>query len=113
MLRLIYDSIFIRCSIDNTVKYHAAPSVGAQRFSLEAFKFIADHPFVFVHCHVIVCNGTDPGSKCSKKCPSSGRGRRGVSDHMSGVYSLSQGPLHLARQRGEEKSVNGLNKGGM
>ena len=64
------DFTFIRCPNDNTVKYHAAPSISAQRFSMEAFKFIADHPFVFVHCHVIVCNGTDPGSKCSKKCPS-------------------------------------------
>jgi len=110
--RLIYDFKFIRCPRDNTVKYHTAPSVSAQRFSLEAFKFIANHPFVFIHCHVIVCKGTDPGSKCSKECPSSGRGRRGVSDHMSGVYSLSQGPLHLARQRREEKSVNGLYKSG-
>jgi len=109
---LKYEFITKGCPIDNTVKYHAAPSVSAQRFSLEAFKFIADHPFVFVHCHVIVCNGTDPGSKCSKKCPSSGRGRREVRDHMSGVYSLSQGPLHLARQRREEKSANGLNKSG-
>ena len=104
---------FIRCPNDDTVKYHTAPSVSAQRFSLEAFKFIADHPFVFVHCHVIICNGTDPGSKCAKKCPSSGRKRREVSDHVSDVYFLSQGPLHLARQRREEKSANGLNKSGM
>ena len=42
---------FIRCPNDDTVKYHTALSVSAQRFSLEAFKFIADHPFVFVQCH--------------------------------------------------------------
>jgi len=109
---LKYEFITKGCPIDNTVKYHAAPLVSAQRFSLEAFNFIADHPFVFVHCHVIVCDGTDPGSKCSKKCLSSGRGRREVSDHMFGVYALSQGPLHLARQRREKKSANGLNKSG-
>ena len=113
MWRLIEDFTFIRCPNDNTVKFHAVPSVSAQRFSLEAFKFIADHPFVFVHCHVIVCNGNDPESKCAKKCPSSGRGRREVSDHMSDAYSLSQGQLHLARQRREEKIVNSLNKSGM
>ena len=103
----------IRCPSDVTVKYHTAPSVSAQRFSLEAFKFIADHPFVFVHCHVIVCNGTDRGSQCAKRCPSSGRGRREVSDHMSDVFSLAQGPLHLAREKPEEKRGNVLDKSGM
>ena len=68
--------IHTRCPSDLIVKYHSAPTVSAHRFSLEAFKFIADHPFVFVHCHVIVCNATDPTSKCGKKCSPSGRGRR-------------------------------------
>ena len=95
------------------MKYHPASSVSAQRFSLEAFKFIADHPFVFVHCHVIVCNATDPGSKCAKKCPSSGRGKREVNDHMGNdVYSLAQGPLHLARGKREEKSDSNVDKSG-
>ncbi|KAL9968064.1 hypothetical protein ACROYT_G026391 [Oculina patagonica] len=106
--------VFIRkgCPNDVTVKYHSAPSVSAQRFSLEAFKFIADHPFVFVHCHVIVCNATDPDSQCTKKCPSSGRGRRAVSDHVTDVYYLAQGPLHLAREKREETRGNGLHKSG-
>ena len=95
------------------MKYHSASSVSAQRFSLEAFKFIAEHPLVFVHCHVIVCNATGPGSKCVKKCPSSGRGKREVRDHMTNdVYSLAQGPLHLAREKREEKSYRTVDKSG-
>ena len=90
------------------MKYHSVPSVRAQQFSLEAFKFIADHPFVFVHCHVIVCNATDPDSQCARKCPSSGRGGRAVSDQVTDVYSLAQGPLHLARETREEKRGNDL-----
>lgn len=91
-----------------TVKYHSAPTVSAHRFSLEAFKFIADHPFVFVHCHVIVCNATDSSSKCGKKCSPSGRGRREVSSHMTdGVYMLAQGPIHLGHQKRD------TNEGGM
>ncbi|KAL9968047.1 hypothetical protein ACROYT_G026373 [Oculina patagonica] len=100
------------CPNDVTVKYHSTPSVSAQRFSLEAFKFIADHPFVFVHCHVEVCNAADPGSQCSKKCPSGGQGRRAVSDQVTGVYSLAQGPLHLARQKREETRGSSLDKSG-
>ncbi|KAL9968065.1 hypothetical protein ACROYT_G026392 [Oculina patagonica] len=107
---LKYEFITKGCPSDVTVKYHSAPSVSAQRFSLEAFKFIADHPFAFVHCHVIVCNATDPDSQCAKKCPSSGRGRRAVNDHVTDVYSLAQGPLHLAREKRDEKRDNGLHK---
>ncbi|KAJ7390067.1 hypothetical protein OS493_027592 [Desmophyllum pertusum] len=110
---LRYEFIRKGCPNDETVKYHSAPSISAQRFSLEAFKFIAKHPFVFVHCHVIICNSTDPGSKCAKKCPSSGRGRREASDHVTGdVYSLAQGPLLLAREKREEKRGNVLDKSG-
>jgi len=102
------------CPSDLTVQYHSAPSVNAQRFSLEAFKFIADHPFVFVHCHVIICNATDPGSQCVRSCPSGGRGRREVGDHMTDDddYSLSQGPLYLAREKGDKMKSSGLNKSG-
>ena len=102
-----------RCSNDVTVKYLSAPSFNVQRFSLEAFKFIADHPFVFVHCHVIVCNATDPGSKCAKSCSSSGRGRREVAAHTNDVYSLVQGPLYLARKKRGERHEIGLDKSGM
>ena len=99
---------FLRCPSDLTVQYHSAPSVNARRFSLEALKFIADHPFVFVHCHVIICNATDPGFQCVKSCPSGGRGRREVSGHMTDdVFSLSQGPLVLAREKRDEKQVSG------
>ena len=97
-----------RCPNDVTVKYLSAPSVNVQRLSLGAFKFIADHPFVFVHCHVIVCNVTDPGSKYAKRCSSSGRGRREVAAHTNDVYSLVQGQLYLARKRHEI----GLDKSG-
>jgi len=111
---LKYEFIKNGCPSDVTVQYHSAPSVNAQRFSLEAFKFIADHPFVFVHCHVIICNTTDPGSQCAKSCPSGGRGRREVSGHTTDdMYSLSQGPLVLARKKREDKQVIGLDESGI
>ena len=96
-----------------TLKYHSAPSVGAQRLSLEAFKFIADYPFVFVHCHVILCNSTDSESQCVRQCPSNGVARRALSDLVTNVYSLVQGPLYLARASQEETVENGLDDSGM
>ena len=79
----------------------------------EIVKFIADHPFVFVHCHVIVCNATDPSSKCNKKCLSRGRGRREMHDQTTDdVYSLAQGPLHLVREKRDEQSDSAVDKNG-
>ena len=96
--------------------YHAARAVNLQRFSLEAFKFIAYHPFVFVHCHVTVCNATDSGSQCAKECSSTGRRKRAVGDHVhDDVYSLAQGPLLLSGSKREEKigDSSGSDKNGM
>ena len=96
-----------------TVEFLSASSASGQRFSLEAFKFIADYPFVFVHCHVTICNAINPGSQCAKKCPSNGRRRREVRDHMTDhVYALAQGPIHLAREKREQKSDSDVDKGG-
>ena len=95
------------------MKYHSSPSSRAQRFSVEAFKFISAHPFVFVHCQVTVCNATNPGSKCSMKCPSSGRGKRELSDDVTyDVYSLVQGPLHLTHEKRKENRGRILDKTG-
>ncbi|EDO37019.1 predicted protein [Nematostella vectensis] len=56
------------CPVDKTVRFHKSPRKTKERFSLEAFKFLGDHPFVFIHCHVIVCNANDPNSRCAKGC---------------------------------------------
>lgn len=95
------------------MQYYPVPSVSVQRFGLEAFKFIADHPFVFVHCHVIVCNASDAGSKCARSCPSAGRIRRDVNPSANDVYSLAKGPIHLQRMRSEERQSTDLERLGM
>ena len=103
--------LFSRCPIDETVKFLAAPSPSAQRFRLEAFKFIAYHPLVFVHCHVIICNATDPTSQCAKPCPIRDRKKRSEDRHMiDDVYSVSQGPLRLAGEKREDTNSNALDK---
>ena len=97
-----------RCPNYPSVIYHPAPSINFQRFSLDAAKFIGTDSFVFVHCHVIVCNATNPDSQCAKKCPAGNRGKRQVSDHeMDAAYSLVQGPLLLVSEKKEEKKSSG------
>ena len=110
----LFDLISLRCPSDATLQYHSAPLAGVQRFSLEAFKFIADHPFVFLHCHVILCNASDPGSICNKSCSAEGdRRRREVSPQENDVYTLGEGPIYLARGKEEEIKSSGLGMRGM
>ena len=109
----LFDLIFLRCPSDATLQYHSAPIAGVQRFSLEAFKFIADHPFVFLHCHVILCNASDPGSICNKSCSSSDRRRREVGFQANDVYTLGEGPIYLVRGKEEEKKSSSLDMRGM
>ena len=74
----------------------SAHAVSLQRFSLGVFKLIADHSFAFAHCQVVLDNATAPGSWCTKKCSSSDRRKRTVSDDEHGSYhSLTR----LARQK--------------
>ena len=73
-----------------------ARAVSLQWFSLGVFKLIADHSFAFAHCQVVLDNATAPGSWCTKKCSSSDRRKRTVSDDEHGSYhSLTR----LARQK--------------
>ncbi|XP_022796963.1 uncharacterized protein LOC111335346 [Stylophora pistillata] len=103
-----YEFISKGCANYPSVVYHPAPSINLQRFSLETAKFIGTDSFVFVHCHVIVCNATDPDSQCAKKCPSGNRGKRQVSDHeIDERYSLTQGPLLHVSAKKKEKESNG------
>lgn len=59
---------FIRCIVDDTVQMETSPSPQKKRFSVEAFKFVGDFPFVYLHCSVVVCRVSDPDSRCSKGC---------------------------------------------
>ncbi|PFX21610.1 Oncoprotein-induced transcript 3 protein [Stylophora pistillata] len=91
-----------------SVVYHSAHSINLQGFSIETAKFIGTDSFVFVQCHVIICDATDPDSQCAKKCSSGNIGKRQVSDHeMDEQYSWTQGPLLHVSEEKEEKESNG------
>ena len=69
---------------------------------LDAFRFTGEHRFVFVHCHVTICNGNELLSECKKTCSSYNGGRlrkREVGDHLINEYSLVQGPVYLVRMK--------------
>ncbi|CAH3144673.1 unnamed protein product [Porites lobata] len=79
------------CPVDDTLKFYRSPT-GTYRFGLEAFEFV-DQPFVFIHCHVIICNASNPQSRCVRGCEKKARLRREV-EHYN-LFSLAQGPITL------------------
>ena len=75
-----------------------ARAVSLQRFSLGVFELIDDHSFAFVHCQVVLGNAIAPGTRCTKKCSSSNRRKRTVTDDKHRPYhSLTR----LARQKAQ------------
>ena len=97
----LYDLLYFflcSCKLDETLEYHPA-NTKSERFSLKSFKFIGEHAFVFVHCHVRICNISDPDSKCVRVCED--RRKRDVSfasENLRDVYPLAQGPLALQKE---------------
>ena len=82
------------CPVDETTSVLPSTKVGISRFTTEGFKFIADHPFVFVHCHIRICDAGNPNSRCDQGCIEETRKRRDVSSDDK-LYSLAQGPLTI------------------
>lgn len=104
----LYDCLYFflySCKLDETLEYHPA-NKRSERFSLESFKFIGEHAFVFVHCHVRICNVSDPESRCVRVCED--RRKRDVnlaSEDLGDVYPLAQGPLVLKKEEATRKKT--------
>ena len=92
-----------RCPIDETTFIMESSKVGVSRFMTEGFKFIADHPFVFVHCHIRICDAGNSNSRCAQGCVEELRKRRDVSSEDK-LYPLAQGPLTISSDTTERKS---------
>ena len=93
----------IRCPVDETTVILKSSKVRVSRFMTEGFKFIADHPFVFVHCHIRICDARNPNSRCAQGCVEElVRKRRDVSSEDK-LYPLAQGPLTISSDTAERK----------
>ena len=74
-----------------------------QRFELESFSFVGDHPFVYMHCKVKICNATDPNSRCAQGCLHDRRKRSLYTQESNDEeYNLAQGPFILPDKENDE-----------
>lgn len=94
---LKYTFIDNGCSVDqdDTLRFIPTNDTRTTKFSLEAFSFVGDNPFVYMHCKVRICNASDPNSRCAQGCIHSRRRRAltEVSPSKDDVAFLAQGPF--------------------
>lgn len=78
-----------------------------QRYSIEAFTFLGDHEFVYLHCRVKICNATDPSSRCAQGCIPQ-RGRRSAlirGQSKDDEANLAEGPFTRKHEDGENSQL--------
>ncbi|XP_070543189.1 scavenger receptor cysteine-rich domain-containing protein DMBT1-like isoform X2 [Ptychodera flava] len=97
------------CIKDATVQLHSVDNPAEKHFSIEAFDFVeSTSNVVYIHCDMLVCNATDPFSRCQQGCVL--RHRRDVGEDSSlGSRTVTQGPINL--YRGDIGIVHGLSQG--
>ena len=91
------------CDRDETIRHYTYGISPVQRFSMQAFRFLSEHRFVYLHCDLVVCHRYDYNSTCAQSTSCSKRYRRGVDERshdVSGMYPLSFGPV----MKGEESA---------
>ncbi|XP_078354042.1 uncharacterized protein LOC144638689 isoform X1 [Oculina patagonica] len=107
---LKYTFIEDGCATDDTVKFIPAADKRTQRFSLEAFKFLGDHQFVYMHCKVKICNATDPNSRCAQGCLADRRKRSLYTQETNDEeYNLAQGPF-IRKEEDDESQLQETEK---
>ena len=75
--------------------YYSSPQ-GTRRFSFDTFQFTGDYgSFVYLHCNLVVCNASDPTSRCSVGCAIDFPRKRRAIEEEKGVAQagLTEGPF--------------------
>ncbi|KAK3699757.1 hypothetical protein QZH41_015590, partial [Actinostola sp. cb2023] len=94
------------CPRDDTMVYNYAIN-RKQNFTIKAFRFIADHPVVYLHCLLMVCHSSSNSSKCATGCRKIRAKREIARDKALGressLYHLASGPLTLKKTNEDTK----------
>ncbi|CAB4040963.1 Hypothetical predicted protein [Paramuricea clavata] len=95
------------CDKDETIRHYSYGMSSVQRFSMQAFRFLSDHRFVYLHCDLVVCHRYDYNSTCARSTSCSRRYRRDVdqqSEDVSGMYALSFGPVMKGKESADKSA---------
>ena len=101
--------IHFSCDRDETIHHYTQGLSRVHRFSIQAFRFLSEHRFVYLHCDLVVCYKYDHNSTCARTTSCSRRYHRDVdrrADDASSMYPLSFGPL-MQEKESADKSTEG------
>ena len=98
------------CAVDDTVNFIPTADKRTQRFSLEAFSFIGDHQFVFMHCRVKICNATDPNSRCAQGCLDRRKRSLITQESKDEEAYLAEGPFMRGKDEEDETQLQETDK---
>lgn len=90
------------CPVDPSVQFHNSSDPTKIRFSFEAFKFLGDHDYVFIHCRVHVCDVNDPNSRCAKGCM---KGNSSVSQDQGKKPGAQSNGKRMERTKASKKRI--------
>ncbi|XP_078613792.1 ZP domain-containing protein-like [Branchiostoma floridae x Branchiostoma japonicum] len=102
------DVIVDGCATLPTLQFYPSPGPDRWRFGFQAFAFGSGVGMVYLHCDVLLCNATDPNSRCAQGCLTSGGRTRREAGSESDIYRLIQGPIVFSDDQTEVK-VSGTN----
>ena len=93
------------CDRDPTITHHTTGLQQSHRFSIQVFRFVVNHTFVYIHCDLRLCNINSQNSVCHRSTTCSSRKRRDVApsfDATDRSYQLSIGPI-MYREKKNDK----------
>ncbi|KAK7493927.1 hypothetical protein BaRGS_00014809 [Batillaria attramentaria] len=81
------------CLLDSTLQENRTGSDDV--LQIQAFKFVGQEGAVFLHCDVLVCNSSDPSSRCQQGCVIGSGIRRDQPATFMEKHHVQVGPLLL------------------
>ena len=99
--------IHFSCDRDETIRHYTHRLGRVQRFSIQAFRFLSNHHFVYLHCDLVVCHAYDYNSTCARSTSCSNRHRRDAderADDSSSMYPLSFGPVMQGKESADSNT---------
>ncbi|XP_028413548.1 ZP domain-containing protein-like [Dendronephthya gigantea] len=107
-----YEFISEGCDKDETIIHVTSGLQNRHRFSIQVFRFIANHTFVYIHCDIRICNRNSPDSICAKSTSCSNRRKRRDVPATDRTYQLAIGPI-VYREKQPEKETEKVQESGL
>jgi len=88
--------LYCRCAVESTVTFYPINNT-LIAFRFQSFRFLADHPSVYLHCRAYTCPSTDYSPACQQNCHTNAyvRLRRAARTAVHFQLLLDSGPISV------------------